>query len=104
MRAGRLRHRIDIYLPTKSSGVSSTETLNYFGTFWCAIEPMSGKEFQALGGTTNSLTTKITMRYVNNLTEAHIAIYKGRRFKFQQIINKEELNRELQIIAEEVIA
>lgn len=101
MRAGRLRHIISIYSIAKAGGVSGAETLTLFGTFHCEISPMSGKEFQSLGGTENTLTHKITMRYVNNLTTAHIGIWEGRRFRFTAIINPDERKRELQIVAVE---
>lgn len=101
MRAGRLRHRISFYYPTKSSGVSGAETLTLFGTFPCDIEPMSGKEYQALGGTTNALTHKITMRYVHGLTDKHVGIWEGRRFRIQVPICPGERKREWQIIVVE---
>jgi SPP1 family predicted phage head-tail adaptor len=101
MRSGRLRHRLAIYDVKLSGGVPSTETLTLLGTFPCEIAPMSGKEYQGLGGTANILTHKITMRYIDNLTTAHIGIYEGRRFRFTAIINPDERKRELQIVAVE---
>jgi SPP1 family predicted phage head-tail adaptor len=101
MRAGRLRHRIAIYDVKLSGGVPSTETLTLLGTFPCEIAPMSGKEYQALGGTANVLTHKITMRYIRNVTTANIGIWEGRRFRFTAIIIPDEIKRELQIMAVE---
>jgi len=101
MRAGRLRKQLAIYSVIKAGGVSGAETLVLFGTFPCEISPMSGKEYQGLGGTANALTHKITMRYLRGITEAHIGIWKGRRFRFTAVINPNEANRELQIIAVE---
>ena len=101
MRAGRLRHQMAIYDVRLSAGVPSTETLTLLGTFPCAIEPMSGKEYQGLGGTANDLTHKITMRYVRNITVANIGIWEGRRFRFKAVISPDERKRELQIVAVE---
>lgn len=101
MRAGRLRHYISIYSVQKSGGVSSTETLTLVGKFPAEIAPMAGKEYQGLGGTSNELTYRITMRYLRNITPAHIGIFEGRRFRFKAVINPEERNRELQIVAVE---
>jgi SPP1 family predicted phage head-tail adaptor len=101
MRTGRLRHRIAIYSVTLSGGVSSTETLTLVGTFPCEIAPMSGKEFQGLGGTNNTLTHKITMRYVHNIRPDMIGVWEGRRFRFTAVINPDEKKRELQIVAVE---
>ena len=101
MRAGRLRHRLAIYLPTKAAGVSGAETLNLIGTFPAEIAPVSGKEFIALGGTTDSVTHKITMRYLHCITPACVGIYDGRRFNFKQVISPDERRRELQIMAVE---
>ena len=101
MRSGRLRHRLAVYDVKLSGGVPSTETLTLLGTFPCEIAPMSGKEYMGLGGMANVLTHKITMRYVNNLTTAHIGAFEGRRFRFQPIVNPDERKRELQIVAVE---
>lgn len=101
MRAGRLRHYLNIYSVQKSGGVSSTETLTFIVKWPCEILPLTGKEYQALGGTSNELTYKITGRYLRNITAAHIGIFNGRRFRFKSVINIEERNRELQIVAVE---
>jgi len=101
MRAGRLRHRMAVYDVRLSGGVSSTETLTLLGTFACDISPMSGKEYQGLGGTANVLTHKITMRYIKGVTTASIGIFSGRRFRFTAVINPDERGRELQIVAVE---
>lgn len=101
MRAGRLRHRLDIYLVTKSSGVSGVETLTLVFSWPCEIAPMSGKEYQALGGTSNAVTHKITGRYVHGITDAHVGMFKGRRFRFVAVLNIKERNQELQIVAVE---
>jgi len=101
MRAGRLRHALSIYSVTKAVGVSGAETLTLVLDWPCEIMPMSGKEYQALGGTSNDMTHKITGRYVHGITPAHIGIFKGRRFRFKAVMNIEERNQELQIVAVE---
>lgn len=101
MRAGRLRHQLAIYSVTKSNGVSGAETLTAVGTFPAEIAPISGKEYFALGGTSNEITHKITMRYVHGITDAMVGVYKSRRFRFKSVLNVEERNQELQIMAVE---
>ena len=102
MRSGRLKHRISWYWSSKNNGITGAESLVLFGTFPCEIAPQSGKEFQALGGVTNVLTHKITMRYVNNFSPKLIGVFEGRRFKVNAVIDPNEDKRELQIIAQEV--
>lgn len=91
------------YWSSKNNGISGAETLVLFGTFPCEIAPQSGKEYQSLGGTTNTLTHKITMRYQNGFSAKLVGFYKGRRFKINAIIDMYEEHRELQIIAQEVL-
>ena len=98
MRAGRLKKRLPIYLPTKAAGVSGAETLNLVGTFPCEITWMGGKEYQALGGTSNALSGKIVMRYVHGITTAHVGVYEGRRFRFMAVSSPNEEKRELHIM------
>lgn len=101
MRAGRLRHQLAIYSVAKSTGVSGAETLTLLGTFPAEIAPMGGKEYAGLGGTANTLSYKITMRYIRNITTAHIGVWEGKRFRFQAVICPEERRSELQIVAVE---
>lgn len=99
MRAGRLRHRMAFY---HTSRVSGAEVLTLFGTFWCDIEPMSGKENIALGGTTATGTTKITMRFVRNFTAGIVGICNGQRYNVTYVDNVKKANKELQLVATEV--
>jgi len=97
MRAGRLRHRLAVYLPTKSNGVSGAETLTLLGTFNAEIKPMTGREYQALQGTVKEGKYKITMRYIRGITEQHIGIWEGKRFKFEHVAVIDERRSEMQI-------
>lgn len=103
MRSGRLKHRISWYWSSKNAGISGAENLVLFCMSYSDIEPMTGKEYQALGGTVNSFTYKITMRYVNGFSTKLIGIFEGRRFKVLSISDIKEEHRELQIVAQEVL-
>lgn len=100
MRSGRLKHKISIYSVTKAGGTGG-ETLTLFCTAWAEFRPMTGKEVQALGSTFSTLSQKITMRYIRGVKASMVAYFGGRKFVFSSVINVDEANRELQIIATE---
>jgi SPP1 family predicted phage head-tail adaptor len=85
-----------------TSKPSGAEVLTTFGTFWCDIEPMSGKEMSSLGGVTAQGTTKITMRFVRNFTAALVGICNGQRYNITYVDNVKKANKELQLLATEV--
>lgn len=72
LKAGKLRHRIDIEELIETRDTESGDVL----THWCpvyrsvpaAIEPLSVKEFIASRSTQSQLTARITIRYRDGLT------------------------------------
>ncbi len=107
MRAGLLRHRLEIQEPVESEKLSGFKAKSWqtFATVWGRIEPLSGKELwtaqQAQAQTTHKLTVRCgDLRYASATMRA---TYGGRVFNFSAPpMNREERNVELTILAQEV--
>jgi len=116
MRAGNLRHRLTIQLKTETAdgmgGFVDTYPEKYWTEVWAGVVPLRGVELieaMKLGG---KVTHKMEMRYRRQLYSliAPSPIVKrlywekrDRYFNIVSVINVRELNRKLEIMAEEVV-
>lgn len=80
-----------------------TETATTLATVWAAIEPISGREEWLAKQSQATTTHKIVMLYRDDVTSDMQALYNGRTFRFDSVINLNEANRHLQIMATEVV-
>lgn len=68
MRAGRLRHRLELQQPVQTTTDGSTVTTwATLGTVWGAIEPVRAREALIAGQTLSETSTRVVLRY-NSLT------------------------------------
>ena len=68
-----------------------------------AIEPLSAREaWQALESQATT-SHKITIPYVGGITSRMQAVYNSRTFHFDGVVNSDENNRELVILATEIV-
>lgn len=104
MRAGELRHYVEIQKPDDAgSGWGGARTWSTYANVWAEIIPMSG-------GETNDDDTKkkqanishlIKTRFVRGLKPSMRIIFEGRKLKFKDIRNLKERNRDIEIDARE---
>ncbi len=107
MRAGTLRHRMVIQKPDDAASGWNTPSLGIertwstYATVWARIEPESGSESLDTGTKKNQaqIRHKITIRYIRGLRPSMRGTFEGRILQFKSIMNIEERNRELVIIA-----
>lgn len=116
MRAGNLRHRITIQLKTETADGMGGMDVDWYEKdwieVWASVIPLRGVELiesMKLGG---KMTHKIEMRYRRQLYSliAPSPVVKrlywekrDRYFNIISVINVRELNRKLEIMAEEVV-
>jgi SPP1 family predicted phage head-tail adaptor len=69
MRAGSLRHRIEVLKPTRTQDLYGQEVLSFVsvGERWAAVEFMSGKELNYARQAQARSTHKITMRFDSDI-------------------------------------
>lgn len=107
MRAGRLRHRVEIMADTVSLAASTNEptySSAMAATVWASVEPMSGNERLAAARTNADTTHRVELRYWSGLTTKHWFRFDGtRRLEILSIVNPEERNINLICECREVV-
>ena len=106
MRAGRLRHWITIQNPEKTQNEVG-ETMRVWidlARVPAAVEPVSGKEYFGAKQTLSEVTHRIKVRYLAGISTRSRILFNGREFDIQSVINHDERNRELDIMATETLS
>ena len=107
MRAGRLRHKAEIQqlgrVQDEFGAVNETE-YSKIKDIWCSIDPIRGKESFLSNADFAKTTHKIRFRYTDGINASMRLVWKNRIFNFiNGGRNFMELNKELEILAEEQI-
>lgn len=108
IRAGQLRHRIDVQnrSVTLDSFGGQPLTWTTFATVWADVLPMSAREREASQAINVEVSHEITVRYRSDFADPKVMasrriVYRGRYFNIQGIGNVDERNREMTIWAQE---
>lgn len=96
MRAGKLRHRVEIQAVTEArdghGGITRTWTTVV--NRWAAIEPLSGQERFSAQQVNPELTHQVRLRYWSGLTPKHRFKHGSRYLSILSIVNVGERNIE----------
>ena len=105
MQAGRLRHRVIVQRATDSidSYGDQTPTWAALGTVWAFVEPLNGREYFAAAQMQSEVSTRIVIRPISGvtLTPKDRVKFGSRHFDIQSVINRDERNREIQLLCVE---
>lgn len=104
VRAGRLRHRITLERLTNSDDEYGEPTSSYevYGSFWAAVESLSGRELWQAQQVKATTTHRVTMRYVTGVAPGMRVIHKARTLEIDSVVDVGERTRELQLMCTEV--
>ncbi|MGL5150315.1 MAG: phage head closure protein [Clostridium sp.] len=102
---GEFKHLITFQklVNTKNSYGETTNNWKDIITSRCAIYPISGKELLAAESVSSEVTHKINMRFARGISHDMRIKFNNRVFSIISIINFQEKNKLLQIIAKELI-
>ena len=106
MKSGDLNKRITIQ---KKSTTATTRDefgqLNYvwedLGTFWAAVEPLTGRELWAQQQLQSELTTRFRIRYQPNIITDMRISYVDKIYVIKSVIDHKEDHIELQLLTGE---
>ena len=101
-----LRHRVTFQKPSGKTTNSMGETVPVyinFATVWASVQPFKGREYHEAQKIRAETTYKITMRYLAGVTPDMRIKHHNKTLEIQSILNIDERNVELQIIASEVV-
>lgn len=90
MRAGSLRHRVEIQRPDYVQDQNSGEMVRGWATAWdkvpCSIEPLSAREFIAASATQSQVTARIVIRYRPGVTSAMRVLHRDRIYAIEGVL------------------
>jgi SPP1 family predicted phage head-tail adaptor len=103
MRSGPLRHKVTIRTYTKSrdSYGAEVETWADFAEVWASVEPLIGREYMASKQISAEVSHKIRMRYIPGLLPTMKILWGAREFEVVSIMDVQERNQEIIIMATE---
>lgn len=103
MRAGKLRHRVIIERLTATQDAAGQETGTWgtFATRWASLEPLSGRELVNAQQVSAEVTHAITLRYLSGVVPKMRAVFGGRNFDIQSVLNRDERKVELELLVRE---
>lgn len=82
-----------------------TESWQDYKTVWAIVKTLQGREFYQAAAVQAENTTRFIIRYTKGINTNMRVVYKDDRiFNIQSIINDDEANKTLTIIAKEMIA
>ncbi len=105
MRAGKLRHRITIQQRSESARDdygAPTYAWSTLATRWASIEPLRGQERFIADQTQSGVTHRVRLRYLSGVKPEMRFDYDGRTFEIAQVLNRDELGAELELLCFEV--
>lgn len=101
----RLRHRVTILRPPGPEDVDEYgQPLDAFvpvATVWAAIEPLRGREYFSAMSEHAEVTTRIRIRYRDDVDRTMIVQYGETTFEILHIIRPEFGKKELQLMCKE---
>jgi SPP1 family predicted phage head-tail adaptor len=102
IRAGRLRHRIQIVKPKltqDATGGTVIDDDSLVASVWAAIEPLTGRELYAAQQMVSEVTHKITIRWMDGIKSNMNVRFGGREFQIQSIQNPDERHKVLILLS-----
>jgi SPP1 family predicted phage head-tail adaptor len=103
--ARRLNKRVTIVRPPSDDDVDdygqTLDTWITVATTWAAIEPLRGREYFAARAEHADVTTRIRIRYRDNIDRTMRVRYASTEFEIGHIIHPEFARKELQLMCKE---
>jgi SPP1 family predicted phage head-tail adaptor len=88
---------------TATPGGETTNTATSLGQVWACVTPLGGREIWLARAQQDTSTHRIRIPYIPNVTPKMQATLGARVFKFTSVNDLEELHREIEIMATEVL-
>lgn len=105
MNFSKMRHRITFLKPTGTSTNSMNETVPVYTelrTVWAYVAPKTGREYDEAQKLRAETTYNVHTRYFTDITAEMQIKFGNRILKIESVLNVDEHNEELLIVASEV--
>jgi len=102
---GEMRHHVTIQsiATTATANGETTDTASTFCLAWVKLKPLGGREIWLARAQQDTSTHRISMPYIANVTPKMQAVLGARVFQFTSVNDIDEMHRELEIMAVEVL-
>lgn len=100
MRAGRLDKRVQLQQPTTATnGVAdAVQTFVTYASVWASVEDTRGREFMNNQQVQNQVSTRIRLRYRDDVKPDHRVLYDGVVYDIQSVVNPMKRGDGLQLM------
>lgn len=103
--SGRLRHRVAFFKPPSPDDVDEVgqplDDWVFVKQTWASIEPLRGREFFSAMQVNADVTTRIRIRYQDDIDRTMTVKYGNTEFEILYIIHTDYAQKELQIMCRE---
>lgn len=105
MNPGLFRHRITFQESVETTNENGFPVQDWTDvkTVWAMIKTLQGREYYEAATTQNENTVRFVIRYTSGINPDMRIKYKDRKFEILSVINDDEQNITLTIIAKEVV-
>ena len=108
MKAGWMRHSIQIQAPTRvvdaGGGVSITWATIANGTVQAQIQPLASSETMQSDQLQDYTSHKLTLRWLPGVTTGHRVLFGARWFDIKSVVDVQERHHDMVILAQERVA
>jgi SPP1 family predicted phage head-tail adaptor len=90
MRAGKLRHQIEIQRLEQTQDVETGESIQawvQFASTWASIEPLSAREFIAASAIQSKVSARIVIRYRLGVVPSMRVLHMGRIYNIEGVLS-----------------
>jgi SPP1 family predicted phage head-tail adaptor len=101
IRAGELRHRIQIVKPSlaqDTAGGWQIDKNNLFATVWASVEALTGRELYSAQQKVSEVTHKITIRWLAGVKSKMNIWFDNRQFQIENVQNPDERHKKLELL------
>jgi len=105
MKSGKLRHRVTIQKKSVARDAYGSETVTWLeeAVVWASVEPIAGREYFMSQQMQSDVTHRIIIRYYAGVIPSYRIKFGTRIFDIMSVINTEERNREMVLMAREFL-
>lgn len=97
MQAGKLNKRVKLQKPVKTQSPVTGGIVDGWADvaeLWANVTDLSARDFVAAKAAQNEVTTRITIRWREGVTDRHRILYRGRVYDIQGVLEDDKSGRE----------
>lgn len=97
MQAGKLNRRVMLQKPVKTQSPATGAVTNGWADvaeLWASVVDLSARDFVAARAAQSEVTTRITIRWRDDVTDKHRIVHRGRIYNIHGVLEDDKSGRE----------